>query len=87
VLFERGIFFEVFYLGERFSAHVDVYNASSDSWTSNPAGLGQARSSLAAASLPSGLVFFAGGILGISFVATHMCFVYVVFCSIFALSC
>ena len=44
------------------SSYVDVYNATSNSWTRFPAGLGQARARLAAASLPSGLVFFAGGI-------------------------
>ena len=38
-----------------------MYNASSNSWTTFPNGLGQARHSLAAAALPSGLVFFAGG--------------------------
>jgi hypothetical protein len=44
-----------------FSADVDMYNATSNNWTHFPAQLGQARYSLAAASLPSGLVFFAGG--------------------------
>jgi hypothetical protein len=39
-----------------------VYNASNFSWASYPTGLGQARGYLAAASLPSGLVFFAGGV-------------------------
>jgi hypothetical protein len=43
------------------SSYVDVYNATSNSWTRLPAGLGEARYDLAAASLPSGLVFFAGG--------------------------
>jgi len=43
------------------STYVDMYNATSGSWTKFPAGLGQARYGLAAASLPSGLVFFAGG--------------------------
>jgi N-acetylneuraminic acid mutarotase len=43
------------------SAYVDVYNATSNSWIRFPNGLGIARYSLAAASLPSGLVFFAGG--------------------------
>jgi hypothetical protein len=42
------------------SAYVDMYNATSNSWTTFPTGLGQARQDLAAASLPSGLVFFAG---------------------------
>jgi hypothetical protein len=50
--------------GTNFSAHVDMYNASSNSWTSHPSGITQARGDLAAASLPSGLVFFAGGISG-----------------------
>ena len=44
-----------------FSADVDMYNATNNNWTHFPAKLGQARYSLAAASLPSGLVFFAGG--------------------------
>ena len=47
------------------SAYVDMYNAMSNSWTRFPTGLGQARSNLAAASLPSGLVFFAGGLAGV----------------------
>ena len=47
------------------SAYVDMYNATSNSWTRFPTGLGQARYFLAAASLPSGLVFFAGGYAGI----------------------
>ncbi len=38
-----------------------MYNATSNSWTRFPNGLGRARRELAAASLPSGLVFFAGG--------------------------
>jgi hypothetical protein len=42
-----------------------MYNATSNSWTSYPAGLGQARRNLAAASLASGLVFFAGGSTGL----------------------
>ena len=41
-----------------------MYNATSNSWTTFPNGLGQARFGLAAASLPSGLVFFAGGWTG-----------------------
>ena len=44
-----------------FSADVDMYNATSNKWTHFPAQLGQGRYRLAAASLPSGLVFFAGG--------------------------
>jgi hypothetical protein len=56
-----GIFAESYASGGSFSARVDVYNASSNSWASYPTGLGQARGYLAAASLPSGLVFFAGG--------------------------
>jgi hypothetical protein len=56
-----GIFAESYASDGSFSARVDVYNASSNSWASFPTGLGQARGSLAAASLPSGLVFFAGG--------------------------
>ncbi len=46
--------------------YVDMYSATSNSWTRFPTGLGQARTRLAAASLPSqGLVFFAGGYYGI----------------------
>jgi hypothetical protein len=47
---------------------VDVYNATSNSWIRFPNGLGIARRELAAASLPSGLVFFAGGV-GVDFSA------------------
>jgi hypothetical protein len=43
------------------SSHVDIYNSSSNSWSSIATGLGQARGYLAATSLPSGVVFFAGG--------------------------
>ncbi len=43
------------------SAFVDVYDLTSNSWTRHPSGLGEARGFLAAATLPSGLVFFAGG--------------------------
>ena len=45
------------------SSVVDMYNATSNSWTSFPNGLSQARQYLAGASLPSGLVFFAGGLV------------------------
>jgi hypothetical protein len=55
------IIFETFKSGDGYSAHVDMYNASSNSWSSYPTGLGEARGDVAAASLPSGLVFFAGG--------------------------
>ncbi len=48
-------------LGGIASSYVDMYNATNNSWTRFPDGLGHARSRLAAASLPSGLVFFAGG--------------------------
>ncbi len=44
------------------SADVLTYHATSGSWTTLSNGLGIARSYLAAASLPSGLVFFAGGL-------------------------
>ena len=47
------------------SAYVDMYNATNNSWTRFPNGLGLARFGLAAASLPSGLVFFAGGYAGV----------------------
>ncbi len=50
--------------GSASSSYVDMYNATSNSWTTYLAGLGQARSHLAAASLASGLVFFAGGLAG-----------------------
>ncbi len=53
---------DTFSLEERFSSFVDTYNATSNSWTRLPEGLGQPRSALVSASLPSGLVFFAGGI-------------------------
>ena len=43
------------------SSYVDMYNATNNSWTSDPAGLGIPRAALSAAVLPSGLVFFAGG--------------------------
>ncbi len=43
------------------SSFVDMYNATSNTWTSYPTGLGQARSYITGASLASGLVFFAGG--------------------------
>ena len=46
------------------SSYVDMYNATSNSWTTYPAGLGQSRNFLAGASLGSGLVFFAGGYSG-----------------------
>jgi hypothetical protein len=48
--------------GGHFVAAVDIYNATSNSWIYLPAGLGQIRYRLAAASLPSGLVLFAGGV-------------------------
>jgi hypothetical protein len=44
-----------------YSSYVDIYNATSNSWTTYPEGLGMARGLLAAASLASGLVFFVGG--------------------------
>jgi hypothetical protein len=45
------------------TAFVDIYNSTANNWTRLSAGLGQARSGLAAASLLlSGLVFFAGGV-------------------------
>ncbi len=50
--------------GDGPSLYVDIYDAMNNLWTKNPTGLGQGRSSLAAASLPSGLVFFAGGWTG-----------------------
>ncbi len=47
--------------GNTYSSYIDLYNATRNTWTRYPRGLGQARSNLAAASLSSGLVFFAGG--------------------------
>ena len=49
------------FLGTEYSRHVDIYNATNNSWIRYPMGLGEARGYLTAASLPSGLVFFAGG--------------------------
>ncbi len=46
---------------KNFSADVDMYNATSNSWTLFPNQLVSARYGLTATSLPSGLVFFAGG--------------------------
>jgi hypothetical protein len=46
------------------SLYVDTYDAMNNHWTRNSFGLGQGRWSLAAASLPTGLVFFAGGWTG-----------------------
>ncbi len=48
------------------SSFVDMYNATSNNWTRYPTGLGQGREFAAAASLASGLVFFAGGHTGAS---------------------
>ncbi len=50
--------------GGAYSSYVDMYNVTSNSWTTYPEGLGQARGYLAGASLASGLVFFAGGATG-----------------------
>ena len=44
------------------SAYVDMYNATSNRWIRYPEGLAEARYYLAASSLPSGLVLFAGGL-------------------------
>jgi hypothetical protein len=44
------------------STYVDMYNATSNRWIRYPEGLSEARYYLAASSLPSGLVFFAGGL-------------------------
>jgi hypothetical protein len=57
-----------------------MYNAASNSWTSFPNGLGQARRNLAGASLPSGLVFFAGGQPGELTVARCVDLLVAVFC-------
>ena len=60
------------------SAYVDIYNATSASWTRLPEGLGQARGYLTAAALSSGLVIFAGGLAGEAYAAQagpsrHVC--------------
>ncbi len=47
--------------GSGYSSYVDMYNATSNTLSTHPEGLGEARCCLAAASLLSGLVFFAGG--------------------------
>ena len=61
LIMEGGVYIN--FCAERFdpSKQVDMYNATSNSWTTYPEGLGQARSLLAAASSASGLVLFAGG--------------------------
>jgi hypothetical protein len=51
--------------GSSVSAHVDIYNSHTNTWTSLPNGLGEARHFLASATLPCGLVFFAGGSTGV----------------------
>ena len=53
------------------SSFVDMYNETINSWSRDPEGLGQARAGLAAASLPSGLVFFAGGATGVIHLSFH----------------
>ncbi len=53
------------------SAHVDIYNSVTGTWTAFSSGLGQARRHLAAVSLPSGLVFFAGGNAGLGMAWFH----------------
>ncbi len=45
------------------SSFVDIYNSTSNRLTAYPKGLRQARSFLAAASLPSGLALFVGGLI------------------------
>ncbi len=52
-----------------------MYDATSNSWTTYPAGLGQARCCLTAASLASGLVFFADGWTGLT--SLHYIFFYI----------
>jgi hypothetical protein len=63
-VFGRGVCTDSFTSEDGPSAHIDMYNQTSNSWTRNPLGLGQARDNMAAASLPFGLVFFAGGFTG-----------------------
>ena len=71
-----------------YSTYVDMYNSTSNSWSSHPTGLGQARGALAAASLPSGLVFFAGGQnSGAANIVCHLLLRYwesIFFCVLFA---
>ena len=67
------------------SSFVDMYNATNNSWTSDPAGLGIPRAALSAAVLPSGLVFFAGGGLtgdvhGLVMLPPAAAFAFVLFC-------
>lgn len=58
-----GGFADMFASGEfTRSSYADLYDSAKKRWSRYPSGLGQARSSLAAASLPSGLVIFAGGV-------------------------
>ena len=61
-IIESGVYIN--FCAETFdpSKQVDMYDATSNSWTTYPEGLGQARNFLAAASSASGLVLFAGGI-------------------------
>jgi hypothetical protein len=54
-------FSDTFSSDDFFSSYVDIYNSTSNSWIRLPEGLGQSRCALVAASLSSGLVFFAGG--------------------------
>jgi hypothetical protein len=58
------ILLDVCELDDMFSSYVDVYDSTADEWIRHPQGLGLARSNLAAASLSSGLAFFAGGSTG-----------------------
>jgi hypothetical protein len=55
-------FVDTYESGSSASSYVDMFNVTSNSWTRFPEGLGQNRYELAAASLPSGLIFFAGGL-------------------------
>ncbi len=55
-------FFSYAVPGVFYSSFVDMYNSTSHQWIVNSAGLGQPRGYLAAASLASGLVLFAGGL-------------------------
>lgn len=69
------------------SAHVDIYNSVTGTWTAISSGLGQARRFLAAVSLPSGLVFFAGGNVGHGMAWFHFQSFQIVLFSHFRVAC
>jgi hypothetical protein len=80
VFMSRTCHYTFFLLGAKYSTFVDMYNATSNSWSRHPTGLGQARGALAAASLPSGLVFFAGGLVsGAANITYHLLAIHFLF--------